>query len=148
MSASITALSPVAKSFFAFCKKCDSDRWHTVLAHTSSTAAKLKCEVCASVKSWTLPKAPRPGVKTPERVIQKRAATESARQSAYRVKYEGLLKAAIEGAQESYSIRGKFQMNQRLSHPKFGMGIVTAVFVDKVEVFFSDETRVLVHNRQ
>ena len=147
MSASITALPPVAKSFFAFCKKCDSDRWHTVLAHTSATAAKLKCEVCASVKSWSLPKPPRPGVKTPDRVIQKRAATESARQSAYRAKYDDLLKAAISGAQESYSIKGSFQINQRLSHPKFGMGVVTAVFSDKVEVFFSDETRVLVHNR-
>ncbi len=147
MSTTQTALPPVAKSFFAFCKKCDSDRWHTVLAHTSSTAAKLKCEVCASVKSWSVPKTPKPGVKTPARVVQKRAATESARQSAYKTRYEDLLKAAVAGDQEGYSIKGKFQMNQKLSHPKFGMGIVTAVFSDKVEVFFSDETRTLVHNR-
>ncbi|MFN8945822.1 MAG: hypothetical protein ACK5WZ_14495, partial [Pseudobdellovibrionaceae bacterium] len=57
MATELTQLPSVAKSFFAFCKKCDADRYHVVLAHTSDKSAKLKCEVCKSIKSWSLPKA-------------------------------------------------------------------------------------------
>ena len=49
-------LPPVAKSFYTFCKKCDVDRYHMVLAHTSSTTAKIECEVCHSRKTYSLPK--------------------------------------------------------------------------------------------
>ncbi|MGE5084935.1 MAG: hypothetical protein ACM3MG_01440, partial [Bacillota bacterium] len=52
----MNTLPPVAKSFFAFCKKCDADRYHVVLAHTSATSAKIKCEICGSQKTYSLPK--------------------------------------------------------------------------------------------
>lgn len=145
MSTAITSLPPVAKSFFALCKKCDADRYHTVLAHTTSTSAKLKCEVCGSTKSWSLPRPGKPGAKTSAAVTQRRANTEAARKTAYQGKYEALLKASTK--EEKYSMKASFEMNQKLAHPKFGMGIVTGVYADKVEVFFEDETRFLIHNR-
>ena len=47
-------LPAVAKSIFVPCKKCAEDRYHTVIAHTSSTSAKLKCEVCGSSKAFKI----------------------------------------------------------------------------------------------
>jgi hypothetical protein len=38
-------------------------------------------------------------------------------------------------------------VNQKLEHPKFGIGFVKAVLPEKIEVVFSDEIRSLVHNR-
>ena len=51
------ALPPVAKSLFTFCKKCNADRYHRVLAHTSTSKAKIECEICKSKKTYTAPKA-------------------------------------------------------------------------------------------
>jgi hypothetical protein len=149
MTTPMTALPPVAKSFFAFCKKCDADRYHTVLAHTTAKSAKLKCEVCASVKSWSLPKAGTASASGAGKAGggTRRMVSEAARQSAHKTKHEELLQSSVAGANENYSIKLKFQINQKLVHPKFGIGVVTAVFNDKVEVHFSDESRALVHNR-
>ena len=78
-------LPPVAKNFYTFCKKCDSDRYHVVLAHTTSTSAKIKCEVCASVKKYTLPKAPSASRKAAGAALAARnkVARESARRSSH-----------------------------------------------------------------
>ena len=47
-------LPPVAKNISYYCKKCDSERYHKVIAHTSSIAAKLECEVCKSKKTYKI----------------------------------------------------------------------------------------------
>lgn len=141
-------LPTVAKSFYAFCKKCDADRYHVVLAHTSTTSAKLKCEVCASIKSWSLPKAQERKMAGGSKTAKAPSArTVAARQSAYVTNYENLLKTNEAKAGHAYNIKTKFDLNHKIEHPKFGLGVVTAVFSDKVEVAFSDESRVLMHNR-
>jgi hypothetical protein len=142
----VNQLPPVAKSFFAFCKKCDADRYHVVLAHTSSRTAKIKCEVCGSQKSYSLPKA---GSSTgTAKVTRTRASSESAKRSSHNAEYEALLQAQEGSGEVNYNIKGKFALNQKINHPKFGLGIVRGVQPDKVEVVFSDEVRNLVHNRE
>ncbi len=148
MTVVLTELPPVAKNFYAFCKKCDADRFHVVLTHTSATTAKLKCEVCKSTKSWSLPKAQAKKtssggakLKTPS------ARSVAARHTAYLSNYETLVKNYEGQAGHPYSTKTKFALNHKIQHPKFGLGIVTAVFDEKVEVAFSDEARMLMHNR-
>ena len=141
----VNQLPPVAKSFFAFCKKCDADRYHTVLAHTSAKTAKIKCEVCGSQKSYSLPKAGSTGGTAK---VTRTRKTESARKSSHNAEYEALLQSQESANAVSYNIKGKFELNQKINHPKFGVGIVRGVHSDKVEVVFSDEVRNLVHNRE
>lgn len=143
----VNQLPPVAKSFFAFCKKCDADRYHVVLAHTTARTAKIKCEVCGSQKSYSLPKSTtaKPGA---PKVTRARTGTESARRSSHNAEYEALMNAQEKKQEVSYSIKGKFLLNQKINHPKFGLGIVRDVQPEKVEVIFSDEVRNLVHNRE
>jgi len=140
----VNQLPPVAKSFFTFCKKCNADRYHVVLAHTTSKTAKIKCEVCGSQKSYSLPKAGGTGA---AKVTRTRAGSESARRSSHNAEYEALMQSQESAAEVSYNIKGKFALNQKINHPKFGLGIVRGVQPDKVEVVFSDEVRNLVHNR-
>ena len=47
-------LPPVARKVYAECKKCGVDRYRIVIAHTSSTAAKLQCEVCNAKSVYKL----------------------------------------------------------------------------------------------
>jgi hypothetical protein len=145
----VNQLPPVAKSFFTLCKKCDADRYHTVLAHTTSRTAKIKCEVCGSTKAYSLPKASSAktasgAAKTP----RTGARSETARRNTHNAEYATLLETHEKKAPVSYSIKGKFEKNQKIEHPKFGLGVVRDAQIDKVEVIFADEVRNLVHNRE
>jgi len=142
-SASPNQLPPVAKSFFSFCKKCDADRYHTVIAHTTATSAKLKCEVCGASSTYSL-KAKSSAAKKvggPKRLVG-----EALRRSNHNAEYESLMASAAH-PEVTYNMKGKFEKNQKVSHPKFGLGVVKESFNDKVEVVFADEVKSLVHNR-
>jgi len=138
------SLPPVAKSFYMFCKKCDVDRYHVVLAHTSSTTAKVECEVCHSKKSFSIPKEGSPR-KTASRAAS--PGSVSSRQRSHTGEYENRVQNFADKTSVAYSMKNKFSENQKIQHPKFGVGFVQKVYTDKVDVMFSDEVRTLMHNR-
>lgn len=136
-------LPAVAKSIFVDCKKCEAERWHKVLAHTSATAAKLQCEVCGSKKSFSLSK---PNAKA--KVTRKSGeAILSRSRSAHNDEYQSLLSEHANASISPYNMRMKFESKGKLEHPKFGVGVIRAVIGDRIEVVFSDEVRTLIHNR-
>lgn len=144
---SSNVLPPVAKSFYTFCKKCDADRYHTVLAHTSSSSAKVKCETCGAQKTFSLPKAQtRTGKPLTGAAKVKREQTMNSRKSSHRNEYE-MLMANEKATTVDYNMKSKFEKNQKLQHPKFGLGFIKDAANDKIEVVFEDEIRSLVHNR-
>jgi hypothetical protein len=143
----MNTLPPVAKSFYAFCKKCDADRYHVVLAHTTATSAKIECEICKSKKTYSLPKAStKTGKPLTGAAAKKREQTMSSRKSSHRNEFDMLM--SNENAKVMpYTMKAKFEKNQKLDHPKFGMGFIKEAQSDKIEVVFSDEVRTLIHNR-
>jgi hypothetical protein len=134
-------LPPVAKSFFTFCKKCDADRYHTVLAHTSSTTAKIECEVCHSKKSYTLPKAGGGSVKKTTK------AAPRVRKNSHADEYNQLMMNRGDEKGIPFNIRTKYEVDQKIEHPKFGQGFVKNVQADRVDVMFQDELKTLMHNK-
>lgn len=144
---SLNALPAVAKSLFTFCKKCDADRYHVVLAHTSSTSAKIKCEICSSTKAYSLPKAQtKTGKPLTGAAAKKREQSLNARKSSHKHEFEMLMENCA-GEAVNYNMKAKFSKNSKLQHPKFGLGIIKEALGDKIEVVFEDEVRTLVHNR-
>lgn len=144
---SMNTLPAVAKSFYAFCKKCDADRYHVVLAHTTATSAKIKCEICGSQKTFSLPKAStKTGKPLTGAAAKKREQTMSSRKSSHRNEYE-MLMSNESAPTNSYNMKGKFDKNTKLQHPKFGLGFIKEAASDKIEVIFEDEVRTLIHNR-
>lgn len=136
-----TELPAVAKSVFLQCKKCGEERYHTVLAHTSSTSAKVKCEVCGAQKTHKFISTAKK--KTGGRVAKPRVS----KADEHRAEYEKML-AQVEGsAAQKYDMKLSFDINQKLNHPKFGVGVIRNSLPDKIEVVFADEVRNLVHNR-
>ena len=70
------------------------------------------------------------GIRRPEEVFQK------------------LVEGRDLSAAEPYSIKTPFQVSDLIDHPKFGVGVVTAIAdVQKVKVVFEDGERVMVCNR-
>ena len=143
-STSKAQLPPVAKSFFYFCKKCGGDRWHRVLAHTKADTAKLECEVCGSVKSYKLPS--EKVAKSPNAKPAFGRAPRPSLKAAYATEYANMIQNS-QAPETNYSIKTKFEVLQKINHPKFGLGIVKSVVSDRIEVFFADEVKQLVHNR-
>lgn len=143
---SLNALPPVAKSFFTFCKKCDADRYHVVLAHTTSKTAKIKCEVCGSQKSYSLPKATTTtGKPLTGAAAKRREQSLNSRKSSHQAEYDMLMNQDANVAK--YNMKANFEKGSKLDHPKFGMGFIKDAQRDKIEVVFQDEVRSLIHNR-
>lgn len=144
---SMTTLPAVAKSIFVFCKKCDADRYHVVLAHTSATSAKIKCEICGSQKAFSLPKASsKTGKPLSGAAAKKREQTVNSRKSSHRNEYD-MLMSNEKAPTANYNMKGKFEKNTKVQHPKFGVGFVKESMQNKIEVVFEDEVRSLIHNR-
>ncbi len=137
-----TSLPTVAKSFYTLCKKCDTDRYHMVQAHTSATQAKMKCEVCGKVMTWSLPK-----TSAQKSAAKKEGVARKAR-SSHRDQWELLLQTHAASPEVDYNLKAKFETNTVLKHPKFGKGFVKESQSDKIEVVFEDEVKFLMHNRQ
>lgn len=146
----ITELPAVARNIHLPCKKCEVDRYHIVVAHTSATSAKVKCEVCGSTKTFKVSK------------TQTRAASSTAAKAKSGARKVGARKASgpdsatiwnelkVQIGTDSilpYNMKSKFQLANAINHPKFGIGFVTGATVDKIEVAFEDTGRSLVHNR-
>ncbi|MGE0528666.1 MAG: hypothetical protein AB7G93_18345 [Bdellovibrionales bacterium] len=136
-----TTLPAVAKKVFYPCKKCGTDRYQTVVAHTSATAAKMECEVCHTKNTF---KVENPNKKNRSAVPRKstgsRAAAHVARWTEMRDKNAG--------APKPYSMKTCFEPGAALDHPKFGLGFVVSVSGQAMQVVFQDEERSLVCNRQ
>jgi uncharacterized Zn finger protein len=140
MSEQLTELPAVARNINMPCKKCGVDRYFVVVAHTSATAAKCKCEVCGATKTFKLTKpkaAKKPGVK---RVSKSREPDHAAI-------WNDLKSQIGDDNVVAYSMKSKFSLANAIQHPKFGVGFVTNATNEKVDVAFQDGTRALVHNR-
>ena len=134
---STQALPAVASRTYSECKKCGVERFHIVVAHTTPTSAKLECEVCHAKKTMKLgaPKKAKTGAK-------------KVRISASKANRWEEVKALInEGKKMNYNMKAQFVLHSTIDHPKFGIGVVTAIQAQSVEVVFEDGTRSLVHNR-
>lgn len=137
-------LPAVASRFYTDCKKCGAERYHIVLAHTTSASAKVECEICHSKKTYKLSSGkPR---KVSGAAAAKKAQAVEAKKNAHGKEYTELMEASKSDTQK-YNMKMKFTLNQKIEHPKFGLGIVKSAQPEKIEVVFPDEIRMLVHNR-
>lgn len=138
-------LPAVAKTIHLPCKKCAVDRFFIVVAHSTPTSAKVKCEVCGSKKTYKLPsekkaKAPSTGIKK-----TRASAASAAAKVSHSQEYDKMVAEA--GDAKKYNMTQKFTAKQKVEHPKFGIGVVRTALPEKIEVLFQDEVRMLVHNR-
>ncbi len=139
-------LPPVAKSFFTLCKKCNADRYHRVLAHKTATSAKIECEICHSKGTYTLPKAQSKKTSTKTGAAKTSTRVGTAKRS-HTGDYEVRVQSAQKHEGKVYSMKAKFAENDKINHPKFGIGFVIKSYDEKVDVIFSDEVRTLMHAR-
>lgn len=132
-------LPAVAKNIYYPCSKCDSERYHRVLAHLSTTEAKLECEVCGSKKKLKIGKK----MATKKKTTRKRKTATSHEDT-----WNELKEKFSDLPPEVYSIKGSFRADMVIDHPTFGLGIVTDSHARKIEVCFQEGVKTLMHRKE
>lgn len=133
-------LPAVARNINLPCKKCGVDRFHVVVAHKTPTSAKVKCEVCGAQSTYKLAKpkaAKKPGAK-------KTAKVKAPDHAAI---WNELNQQIGQDNLRPYNMKTKFELANAINHPKFGVGFVTNLTSERIDVAFADGGRALVHNR-
>jgi hypothetical protein len=126
----------------ALCSKCELTLAHTVIAMVGDKPAKVKCNTCKGEHKYR----PVVGPITLAGSVAKKKAARAPREKKVVVSFEELL-AAKKRPPVAYSLKRRFVVDDVLDHPTFGLGFVTAVRTDKIDVAFRAEPRVLVHGR-
>jgi hypothetical protein len=135
----------VGSDIEAYCPKCKSDTAHTVITKYEEEVRRVQCSVCGDVHTFRKPRGEEADDGSPDQpaAAKKRLAARkpSWQEAKDRAGNKGLATA------RPYSIRDTYDEGDVVTHPKFGVGFVTEITENKVEVTFEDERRVLIHNR-
>jgi len=134
----------------AFCTRCRLTLAHTILAMVGTKIARVRCNTCggdhvyrsapgttdrpspsSSRSGGTSSRAPRAGRATAEEKII--------------ISFEEQLAGKDLANAPKYSPKDTYKVEQVIQHPTFGLGLVTAVRGNKVDITFKSETKTLVH---
>ena len=126
----------------AFCSKCELTLAHTVIAMVGDKPAKVKCNTCKGEHKYR----PLAGAASPSGSVAKKKAARPPREKKVLITFEEQL-AAHKRPPVPYSLKRRFVVDDVVDHPTFGLGFVSAVRIDKIDVTFRAEPRVLVHGR-
>jgi hypothetical protein len=120
----------------SFCTKCKLHLAHTVLAMVGIKIVRVRCNTCGGDHAFR---------STPSRT----RAPSQTRGSHERVviSFEQLLAGKDVAHAAKYSPKAAYGLDQIIDHPTFGLGIVSAVREDKVDVVFKADQKTLVHGR-
>jgi hypothetical protein len=122
----------------AWCTRCKMELGHTVLAMVGSRPARVRCNTCQGEHNYRGTSAP-----TPRRA----SGASSAREKPKVTSWEALLAQKDVSRARKYSAREKFEPEELLSHPVFGIGLVQEVRGDKIQVAFKADVKTLVHGK-
>jgi predicted nucleic acid-binding Zn-ribbon protein len=129
-------LPKVAKSFQQECKKCETQRFHRVLAHIDAKSAKVECETCH--KKSTLKLGPARAKRGSAALANKQAST------AAQIHEWQKLAESNKSSGKSYSITARFAVKDKIDHPKFGVGFVLASVPGRVTALFESGEKTLI----
>lgn len=136
----------------ALCTRCRLTLAHTILAMVGTKIARVRCNTCngdhayraapgttdkpsassRSASSSSSPRAPRASRSSEEKVI---------------ISFEEQLAGKDIANAARYNFRETYKVDQVIDHPTFGLGLVTAVRGDKVDVAFKSEAKTLQHGK-
>jgi hypothetical protein len=122
----------------AFCTKCRMTLAHTILAMVVSRPVRVQCNTCGGQHAYR--KEPGAGTRAP-------GAPRAPAPRKVVISFEQRLSERDQSKARPYSPKETFAMDELVSHPTFGLGFVTVVRQDKIDVAFKAFEKTLVHGR-
>ena len=120
----------------AFCTRCKMELGHTVLAMVGNKPVRVRCNTCHGEHAFRGPPEPRKGTWAP-------ASERNARPTV--TTWDALLQKKDLSRARRYSAKDRYQADEVLEHPVFGIGLVQEVRGDKISVAFKADVKTLVH---
>lgn len=126
----------------AWCTKCKLRLAHTIVALVDTMPRRVKCNTCGGEHNY------RPD---PSERVRLKPGGPSRKRGARAVLAEDYVSrlAAIDPLRaRKYSLRGVFEKDDIVDHPRFGMGIVISVpAAGRVQILFKDGVKLLGQNQ-
>jgi hypothetical protein len=120
----------------AFCTRCKMDLGHTILAMVGTKPVRVRCNTCQGEHAFRGAPAAKKGSWVPASERAAKATVTS---------WEALLQKKDLSRARRYSAKDRYQTDDVLEHPVFGIGLVQEVRGDKIAVAFKADVKTLVH---
>jgi hypothetical protein len=133
----------------ALCTRCKLTLAHTILAMVGPKIVRVRCNTCGGDHAYRSA----PGTTDrPTAAARSKAAASSSPRSREKsekvvISFEEQLAGKDIASAPKYSPKDTYRLDQVIQHPTFGLGLVTVVRGDKVDIVFKSETKTLVHGR-
>ena len=126
-----------------YCPKCKADTNQTVITKYEDEVRRVQCNVCSDVHSYRKPRGeieeePQEPAAVARRPVTRRLSWAEATEEAGD---KFLLNA------RPYEVSQVFELGDIVTHVRFGLGFVSEVQENKIEISFADDRRVLAHGR-
>ena len=131
----MTATYRVGGDVDALCSKCKMLLGHTILAMVGTSPKRVRCNTCQGEHTYR---------SAGSKPIRKAAAPK---EKASVLSWDAQLVGKDLARARRYSPKDRFEKDEVLNHPTFGIGIVLEVRADKLEVAFLAYQKILVHGR-
>lgn len=131
----------VASEVLSYCTSCKMDLGHVVVAMKGDQIARVQCLTCKKEHNFKAPK----GATEPKKAKKKKSDDEP-KSAPVEQEWQKLMLTHKDKSAKSYSMKGHFDLGDKLNHPKFGEGIVSKlIYPNKVEVIFQMDVKVMIH---
>jgi hypothetical protein len=137
----------------ALCTRCRLSLAHTILAMVGTKIARVRCNTCGGDHAFRAA----PGTTDKPSSSSRSSGTSSGTRAPRASRASEEEKVIISFEQQlagkdlanapRYSPKDTYKVEQVIQHPTFGLGLVTAVRGDKVDITFKSDTKTLVHGR-
>ncbi|SEK81242.1 hypothetical protein SAMN05444354_102414 [Stigmatella aurantiaca] len=136
----------------ALCTRCKLTLAHTILAMVGPKIVRVRCNTCGGDHAYRSA----PGTTDrPTPAARSSSSSSASRSSSSRaekaekvvISFEEQLAGKDIANAPKYSPKDTYRLDQVIQHPTFGLGLVTVVRGDKVDIVFKSETKTLVHGR-
>lgn len=131
----------VAKDIMAYCTSCRRNLVHIIVAVDGEKIARVQCRSCKKEHAYHPPKG------AAKSTSRKKAAKTPARKKpdAGPGKWEKVMEKHQGLPSRPYSMAGTFEIEDKLDHSTFGMGVVTKIIKpNKMEVLFRQGCKTLI----
>ena len=121
----------------ASCSRCKMVLGHTILAIVDHAPKRVRCNTCQGEHNY----------RSPAAASSKPRREPGTREKPQVTSWEAILAGKDLSRARTYSAKEKFAVDEALSHPVFGIGIVQEDRGDKITVAFKADTKTLVHRK-
>lgn len=135
--------TPVGENVITMCEECELEVAHVVLLHNEAgTIERVKCQTCGDEHEYQPAE-----TETPKKTAKKTAKGRRTIKKDPARDFEALTEKFQGKDTVDYSMSGSFKVEDVIDHKAFGIGYVISASFMKMEVVFSDKSRLLVCNR-